>query len=472
MGSGPLRLAAPAVPPASHAAEQRQKRWRQAIGMLPPVYDEGETDGLAKGRCSPAWAAAIRSRSRTCARASGSWTSGPAAVARRAHRGRVHGRIGHLHQCGCSRHALRCYPRRETPALAITSARRFLAEFTATGLLVAVVGSRIAGGSRRRLSEDGGPVVLHADDRPAALLGAFQRLLGTARVVELAPAVVVADEQAKGRLALMVGELEHRDVAVRIARGEERPAAGPAPDPDRFLRAIVEIVAFGLVRDRAATVVAGVLERCRAPDNPVTRNPVHLLADRPHEVTAAARGDVVREPVRLQVAEQLDHRHISALEITATKSRMLRSAQESGGLRLESLEADPRVGGKNASKKRPDVSIVAGVVLGEDRPEPAIVALIRRLPGLTATKLGIGLRHFEQSAENEVSLDRHRLLAPQSSVVVEYGYSLLGRHTVGHRTLDELHDRPPRGAVIPAGQHPRHASSLVGRRFSNITTAT
>jgi len=42
----------------------------------------------------------------------------------------------------------------------------------------------------------------------------------------------------------MLGELEHRQVAVRVANSDDRPSAGAAPDPDWFLLAIVEIVGF------------------------------------------------------------------------------------------------------------------------------------------------------------------------------------------------------------------------------------
>jgi hypothetical protein len=98
---------------------------------------------------------------------------------------------------------------------------------------------------------------------------------------------------------------------------------------------------------------------------------------------------------------------------------MLRSAQEGIGLRLELLDADPLVGGKDTSQERPHVGVVARVVLGEHRPEPAIVALVRRLPGLTAAQPGVVPRHLIKPTENEVSLDRQRLLTPQGAVVVE-----------------------------------------------------
>jgi hypothetical protein len=121
-------------------------------------------------------------------------------------------------------------------------------------------------------------------------------LLGTTRVVELALGVVVEDEQSKERLVGMLGEVEHRNVAIRVAGSEEGSAADTAPDTDRLLRAIVEMVGLRLARDLAAAFVARLLERGCTSDHPVARNPIYLLADWTHEVTAATRGDVVREP--------------------------------------------------------------------------------------------------------------------------------------------------------------------------------
>src|SRR5204863_69048 len=135
------------------------------------------------------------------------------------------------------------------------------------------------GGAVQALREDGGPVVLDAGDGPAARVGPLERLLGPARVVELPLAVVVVHEHPKERRVLMLGELEHRDVAVRVTDCEDRSASGPAPDADRLLRAIVEIVGLCLVRDRATSVVAHVFERGCTTDHPLTRDAIHLLAD-------------------------------------------------------------------------------------------------------------------------------------------------------------------------------------------------
>src|SRR5215217_1321487 len=98
-------------------------------------------------------------------------------------------------------------------------------------------------------SEDGRPVVLDADDRPAAHAGLLQCLLGATLVIELALAIVVEDEQSKERLVLVPREVEHRDVTVRIPGSEERSAADAAPDAKRLLRAVVEIVGLCLAHD-------------------------------------------------------------------------------------------------------------------------------------------------------------------------------------------------------------------------------
>src|SRR5436305_9770919 len=73
---------------------------------------------------------------------------------------------------------------------------------------------------RRGVLENGGPVVLDADDRPPELVGVFECLFGSAGVVELALVVVVEHEQADAWLVRMLGVFEHRNVAVGVAGGE------------------------------------------------------------------------------------------------------------------------------------------------------------------------------------------------------------------------------------------------------------
>ena len=54
-------------------------------------------------------------------------------------------------------------------------------------------------------------------------------------VIELARLVVVEQEQPQRRPVLAAGELQHLDVAVRIAEGQDRPAADAAPDATGFI---------------------------------------------------------------------------------------------------------------------------------------------------------------------------------------------------------------------------------------------
>jgi hypothetical protein len=143
---------------------------------------------------------------------------------------------------------------------------------------------------------------------------------------------------------------------LELPAARDGPAAGAAPDPDWFLRAVVEVVGLGLVRDCAAVAVAGVLQRGGASDHAVPGNSVYLLADGPHEVTAATGGDVVREAVCVQVAEQFDQRQVRTLEIRAPKGRMLRGAQEGVCLRLECLHADPVIAARTPVSRVPTLA--------------------------------------------------------------------------------------------------------------------
>src|ERR671912_536088 len=111
---------------------------------------------------------------------------------------------------------------------------------------------------KKNTSEHGVPVVLHADHRPAVASGLFPGALAPGRVGELPVLVIVQDEQPQERQPGVPREVEHRAVAVAVPGGEQRPAADPAPAPDRLLRPVVEVVEHGGVGDRAAGVVRSV----------------------------------------------------------------------------------------------------------------------------------------------------------------------------------------------------------------------
>jgi hypothetical protein len=91
------------------------------------------------------------------------------------------------------------------------------------------------------------------------------------------------------------------------------------------------------------------------------------VADRAHEVTPAAGGDVVREPVDLKVGEQFEHRRVRAFQIGPAERRVFGCAQKRVGLRLEFVDGDPGERGEYAAQQRAHVRVIARVVLGEHR---------------------------------------------------------------------------------------------------------
>src|SRR5215207_2539013 len=152
-------------------------------------------------------------------------------------------------------------------------------------------------------SEDGGPVVFDAHDPPVVGLGSLECALGSTGVAEFALGIVVEQQEPQGRLARVLGELEHLHVAVGVPGRQQWASAGPVPDPYRLLRAVVEVVDLRLVGDGSALLIARVSEGAAAADHPLAGDAVDVLADRTHEIAAAAGDDVVREAVCLQVVE-------------------------------------------------------------------------------------------------------------------------------------------------------------------------
>jgi hypothetical protein len=133
---------------------------------------------------------------------------------------------------------------------------------------------------------------------------------------------------------------------------------------------------------------------------------------------------------------------------------VLRGAQEAVRGLLEVLHADPVVGRQDAARECSHVGVVTGVVLIHQGTEPAVVTLGYSLPWLPFSQLRPLGHHLRQAPQDEVELDRHRLLAPQRAVVVEHRNPFLwwqSRRSVRTAcTGHEVHDRPPGRAVTPA----------------------
>ncbi len=63
------------------------------------------------------------------------------------------------------------------------------------------------------------------------------------------------------------GELQHWDIAIRVAPGNNRPPTNPAPDSHRLFQAVIEEVQLRLVDDRAATLIRLVTQsECTSDD--------------------------------------------------------------------------------------------------------------------------------------------------------------------------------------------------------------
>ena len=101
--------------------------------------------------------------------------------------------------------------------------------------------------------------------------------------------------------------------------------------------------------------------------------------------------------------------------------------------------------------------------------EPAVVALVGGLPGLALAQRRVGLGHLDEPAQDEVELDRHRLLAPQRAVVVEHRHALLDRDrldpsaplTRATKSTIACFAGPSRQLVSAASQDQRIASSVL-----------
>src|SRR5271165_5799890 len=148
-------------------------------------------------------------------------------------------------------------------------------------------------------SEDGVPVVLHADDRPSSLVCLGHRVLGAFGVGELPLGVVVVDEQAEA------GDLEHRYIAIGVACGQERLSSRASPDVNGLAPVFVERLFDAL---GAVDLAIAILKRRPRSDHALARDAEHLLADDANEVPAASRADVDRELAVFQEFDQLAHR--------------------------------------------------------------------------------------------------------------------------------------------------------------------
>ena len=101
-------------------------------------------------------------------------------------------------------------------------------------LVVRVVARRVLEG------EHPTPVVAHAHDCPFLLFGHPECFLGTGAVGHLPGIVVVMHEQAESREFFVAGKLEHGDITVGVAPGQDRSSSCAIPDQNRLLRPVID----------------------------------------------------------------------------------------------------------------------------------------------------------------------------------------------------------------------------------------
>ena len=122
------------------------------------------------------------------------------------------------------------------------------------------------------------------------------------------------------------------------------------------------------------------------------------------------------------------------------------AAEEALRQLLEVLDAHSRVGGEDAAEQHLDLAVVTRVVLGHHRAQPLAVLLAGRLPGVAVAQRRIGLGHLRQSAQDEIGLDRQRLLAPERAVVVEHRDALFDGDGSGAALAADPRDEFDHGA--------------------------
>jgi hypothetical protein len=101
--------------------------------------------------------------------------------------------------------------------------------------------------------------------------------------------------------------------------------------------------------------------------------------------------------------------------------------------------------------ENPQLTIFPFTVFDYGRAKPVVIPFIRGFPALAGAASSVPLLHLDRAEENELQLDRHRLLAPQGPAVVKSRNSFVrmdevSRAFLGHASVP----RVSRDAVEPA----------------------
>src|SRR5262249_14254738 len=144
-------------------------------------------------------------------------------------------------------------------------------------------------GPSLREREDALPVRLHVYHSPAPRRGLVQGLVQLADfrgpvVGPFAIAVGVMHEPHEPGALSRGGPLEHLQVAVRVAEGEDGPPPDVPVDPHRLPWPVVDEVRLRLAKQDGACGPHLELRRDRAADGLLRRDPIDPLRPGPHEL--------------------------------------------------------------------------------------------------------------------------------------------------------------------------------------------
>ena len=125
--------------------------------------------------------------------------------------------------------------------------------------------------------------------------------------------VVHQPHQARARAC--GSPLEHLQVAVGVAEGEDRPAANHAVDAHRLVGAVIVMGDFGGAQDGRLAVLELVFGDKRGADHLLRRDAIDLLGKYAHKAGIAAGNDVGLEPLAAQVCKHFQHRLVDHLGV-------------------------------------------------------------------------------------------------------------------------------------------------------------
>lgn len=80
---------------------------------------------------------------------------------------------------------------------------------------------------------------------------------------------------------------------------------------------VIEHVKLGFPDQVATITVLTKSKRSTAVDDSFRGNAVDLLGDRPHEIPAATRSDVIGESIGFKVLQRFRHRFVALLEVNS-----------------------------------------------------------------------------------------------------------------------------------------------------------